>query len=128
MIKAEFEYNKGEKPSLILRISGHAGAGEIGQDIVCSACSTLAYTLAQTIIVMDSYGNLRKPPRTEIESGEGLIVAKPKAEALQETLHYFCMTYIGYMLLRENYPQYVDEVIFTGLPDEDIETKKESLT
>lgn len=127
MIKANFKYIKGDKPSLILSISGHAGAGDIGEDIVCSSASTLAYTLAQTLIVMDSYGNLRKTPRTEIESGKGLIVAKPKAEALKETLHYFCMAYIGYVLLHENYPQYVDEVIFTGLPDEDIETKKESL-
>lgn len=128
MIKVNFKYIKGSKPSLILSISGHAGAGDIGEDIVCSSASTLAYTLAQTLIVMDSCGKLRKTPRTEIESGKGFIAAKPKAEALKETLHYFCMAYIGYMLLRDNYPQYVDEVIFAGLPDEDIETKKESLT
>lgn len=124
MIKAEFEYNKGDKPSLILTISGHAGAGNIGEDIVCSSASTLAYTLAQTILVMEASGKLRKTPKTDIGSGQGKIVAKPKAEALAETLHYFCMTYIGYMLLHENYPQYVDKATFTGLPDKEI---KESL-
>lgn len=121
MIKATFEYIKGDKPSLILSISGHAGAGNVGEDIVCSSASMLAYTLAQTVHIMKSLGKLRKTPKADIESGEGLIVAKPKAEALSETLHYFCMTYIGYMLLHENYPQYVDEVTFTGFPDKEIQ-------
>ena len=121
MITANFEYIKGDKPSLILSISGHAGADDVGKDIVCASASILAYTLAQAILVMDSSGKLRKTPKTKIESGEGMIVAKPKAEAFMEALHYFCMTYIGYVLLHENYPQYVDNVTFTGLPDKEIQ-------
>ena len=46
-------------------ISGHAGCGEAGQDIVCAAVSSAAYLVANTITDV-----LRVTPRT-LEAGEG---------------------------------------------------------
>lgn len=128
MVKATFTYkNESNESILLLSVDGHAGAGNVGEDIVCSACSILSYTLAQTLLVMESEGKLRKKPRIDIKEGKAKIVAKPKTEVLPEALHYFYMTYVGFNLLHENYPRFVDFSPFTGLPDKDIETK-ESLT
>lgn len=118
MVKASFEYQDGNKPYLILSLSGHAGMGDVGEDIVCAGVSTTVYTLAQMMIFMDNAGKLRKSPRIEIEGGEGKIVAKPKEEHIAETLHYFYMAYAGLTLLHNNYPGYVGDVPFAGLsPD-----------
>ena len=125
MINANFEYSGGSKPYLILSVNGHAGAGDIGHDIVCASCSILSYTLAQAVLVMESEGKLRKTPKTDIEDGSGRIVVKPKEAYIMEALHYFYMAYVGFTLLHENYPQFVGNVPFTGLPDKD--KSKESL-
>lgn len=127
MVKATFTYKtESNKPILLLSVDGHAGAGNFGEDIVCSACSILSYTLAQTLLLMKTEGRLRKKPRVDIKEGKAKIVAEPKAEALSEILSYFYMTYVGFCLLHENYPQFVDFPPFTGFPDKDTK-EKESL-
>ena len=47
MIQAAF-YTDKSSGSISLKLSGHAGAANKGQDIICSAASMLAYTVAQT--------------------------------------------------------------------------------
>ena len=46
MLKATFEEANGK---ISLTIEGHADQAEYGKDIVCSACSILAYTVAQFV-------------------------------------------------------------------------------
>ena len=47
MIKASF--TRTEDKTFLFKIDGHAGQNDKGHDIVCSAASILAYTLAQTM-------------------------------------------------------------------------------
>ena len=47
MIRARFQTAHGQL--IGFHLSGHAGAGEYGQDIVCAAVSSAAYMTANTI-------------------------------------------------------------------------------
>ena len=106
MVKAEFFTNK-ESGSITLKLSGHAGQAEAGKDIVCSAVSILAYTVAQALQFMYEEGGLKKKPHLKLEPGDTIIVAKPKEETYAEVLHTFFVAQVGYHLLSHNYPQYV---------------------
>lgn len=113
MIHAEFT-RPGE--SLVLKVTGHAGAAEPGKDIVCAAATTLAYTVAQVLQFMYEERQLRKKPRIRMEAGDILIVVKPRDEFYAEALHTFFVAQAGYHLLSHNYPQYVRLTSF-GMAD-----------
>lgn len=106
MVKAEFFTNK-EVGSITMKLSGHAGQAEKGQDIVCAAASILAYTVAQALQFMYEQGQLQKKPHIKLTEGDTVIVAKPREEAYAEALHTFFVAQVGYHLLSHNYPQYV---------------------
>ena len=107
MVKAEFFTNK-ESGSITMKLTGHAGQAEVGKDIVCSAASILAYTVAQALQFMYEEGGLKKKPHIKLEPGDTIIVAKPKEETYAEALHTFFVAQVGYHLLAHNYPQYVE--------------------
>ena len=115
MIRAAF-YTDKSSGSITLKLTGHAGAAEKGQDIICASASILAYTVAQTMEYMHAEGGLRKKPRIEFSDGNATIVAKPKEDSYAEALHTFFVAQVGYSLLAHNYPQYVELKPF-GLAD-----------
>lgn len=110
MIKASFEKEEGQYLSLL--IEGHAGQAEKGKDIVCSAASILAYTLGQTLTQMDKQGWLKKKPHINLKEGMGLITCIPNEGYFDECLMAFFFAEVGYSLLANNYPQYVDVKVF----------------
>lgn len=110
MIRAAFEKEDFEYISLL--VEGHAGQAEKGQDIVCSAASILAYTVGQTLTQMHKQGWLKKKPHINLREGKGLITCVPKREYFDECLMVFFVAEVGYSLLRNNYPQYVDVKTF----------------
>lgn len=107
MVKAEFFTNK-ESGSIALKLTGHAGQAKKGEDIVCSAASILAYTVAQTLQFQYEEGGLKKKPHLKLEPGDTVIIAKPKPEHYEEALHTFFVAQVGYSLLAKTYPQYVE--------------------
>ena len=106
MVNAEFFTNK-ESGSITMKLTGHAGQAESGKDIVCSAASILAYTVAQALQFMYEQGDLQKKPHIKLDKGDTIIVVKPKPETYAEALHTFFVAQVGYHLLAHNYPQYV---------------------
>jgi uncharacterized protein YsxB (DUF464 family) len=104
MVKATFTED-GE--ILSLRVEGHAGYAEIGKDIVCSSASILAYTVAKIVNDALSKGWLKTPPIIEIDRGDMLIVCEPIEEKHSEIRHTYMVAREGYLLLEQNYPQYV---------------------
>ena len=110
MITATFEKEDGEFISMC--VEGHAGQAEKGKDIVCSAASVLAYTVAQTLTQMDKQGWLKKKPHINLEGGRGLITCIPKEEYFDECLMVFFVAEVGYNLLAKNYPQFVGVEMF----------------
>lgn len=105
MIKVSLEKDGTE---LTLRIKGHAGQAEIGHDIVCSACSILAYTVAQLVKNADDVGDLKCPPEIKLDSGDAVISCMPTENTYCTILGIYMFAEVGYKLLAHNFPQYVD--------------------
>lgn len=109
MIKATFAH---EDEVIVLKVEGHAGQAEKGRDLVCASASILAYTVAQYVEYVDKAGGIKAEPRIEIEDGHMLIVANPTEEYLAEVLNAFFVAEVGFNLLAQNYPQYVELKLF----------------
>ena len=112
MIKATFKRDK-DTHEIILKVEGHAGQAEHGHDIVCSAASILTYTVAQYLHYINERGGLQKKPHIITEDGNALIVAKPTEDYEGEVLNAFFVAEIGFSLLAQNYPQYVEINMFS---------------
>ena len=95
--------------TLILKLSGHAGAAEAGHDIICASATILAYTVAQEAKNMEKRHQLSKPPFIKMEEGDIEITVHPKNDAAHaDALHTFYVAEVGYSLLAYNYPQFVE--------------------
>jgi uncharacterized protein YsxB (DUF464 family) len=109
VIKATFTRGNEE---IVLNVEGHAGQDVKGHDIVCSAASILVYTIAQYLQYVEKQGGLQKKPRIEIKDGDALIIANPTEEYKGEVLNAFFVAEVGFHLLSQNYPQYVELKMF----------------
>lgn len=93
--------------SLTLCVTGHAGFGPKGADIVCAAASILTYTAAKLARDMERRGQLREKPLIRLKPGEAEVRftpredSRPRAEVGLET------TLLGFRLLEEQYPRYI---------------------
>ena len=92
---------------LSFTVTGHAEYAESGKDIVCSAVSILAYTLAEYLLQKSEEGIIPEPD-IEIQDGEISI----KCEARNEEEYKFIkdkfeIVESGYNLLHETYPKHV---------------------
>ena len=106
MIKASF--TRTEDKTFLLEIEGHAGQDDSGHDIVCSAASILAYTLAQTMRYIEEQEGFEVNPVIHLSEGKATILVRPKKEYEGEVLQTFFTIEVGYSLLAQNYPQYVE--------------------
>lgn len=105
MLKARFQTD--DRTQVSLRMEGHAGAGEPGHDLVCAAASILTYTAAQIAIQMHHDGKLTGEPVIRLESGDSLIVIRPKDEFYDEALYALYSAGVGMILLQHRYPEHV---------------------
>ena len=82
-----------------IKLKGHAGAGEIGKDIVCAAVSalfrTLAYSLNQSGLLYECSDNL--------DPDEGITISTTNSRAFP----VFDYTINGLKMLSEEAPEYV---------------------
>ena len=94
------------KPNTLeLEIKGHAEHGKKGKDIVCSAISTLFYTLGESL--MQSCSMLYEEPIIKDADGEGYIVCHPKEEYEGNIARTYWTILIGMQMVAENYPKNV---------------------
>lgn len=112
MIKVKL--NDTNPGSLSLSIRGHAGAAEVGQDIVCASASILAYTVAQMVKDYSNADMLEEKPTITLRKGRTDVTCMPKKEYYDEVKHTFCVAQTGLFLLAHNYPQYVDIITMFG--------------
>lgn len=87
-----------------LSIEGHAGSGEYGHDLVCSAASILAYTLANAVLNMSSCGQVRDP-KTELEAGKGLVSCRTIHKYEAPVTLIFDTICAGFELLSVQHPE-----------------------
>jgi len=83
----------------VMEIRGHAGYAEHGRDIVCAAVSAIAYALVGHL---RNHTVLLEEPC--IEPGELVIHARANGQ----TEPAFEMAFTGFMMISEQYPQFVD--------------------
>lgn len=98
--------------NLELEITGHAGADVKGKDIVCSACSMLFYTLAESLNRSDEM--LKKHPIIKMDDGNGYIKCRPKKEYQGNITLIYWTILNGIELLAEEYSQYITFKVIGG--------------
>lgn len=87
-----------------LTLTGHAGSGEYGHDLVCAAVSALAYTLGVAVINAETAGQLREKT-VKLESGDVEIACKPINRWKSVTTVIFDSVCAGFDLLAQQYPE-----------------------
>jgi uncharacterized protein YsxB (DUF464 family) len=107
MVSINIISDKGSR-CLELKVKGHAGMAEAGQDLVCSAVSILTYTVAQTVNSMGEKHLLAEGPRITLRSGDAEISCKCRAHTFNEAESAFRFAKTGYTLLMHSYPQFVE--------------------
>ena len=100
MIQITFKPNTME-----LNVQGHAGHGKKGKDIVCSAISTLFYTLGENLL--QSLEMIDGTPIVKDEEGYGLICCTPKPEYEGNIALVYRTVLIGMEMIAEQYPKNV---------------------
>lgn len=88
-----------------VKIVGHAESGNKGEDIVCSAVSTLFYTLGQTLY--ESKEMLKEEFIFEDEDGKGYLKCLPKKEYEGNIARSYYTILQGFALVAGNYPENV---------------------
>ena len=91
--------------TLELEIKGHANQDEKGKDIVCSAISTLFYTLGQSIIESESM--LSRKPVFKDKDGNGYLKCKPKKEYEGNIARSYWTILVGFELVAKEYKDFV---------------------
>lgn len=89
-----------------LTIKGHAGQNKKGEDIVCSAVSSLFYTLGQALILSEDM--LEEKPIFKDEDGDGYLACKPKEEYKGNIVRSYWTILVGLQLVAENYKKHVN--------------------
>ena len=100
MIKITFTPN-----TFTLDITGHAEHGKKGEDIVCSAISTLFYTLAQSLY---ESAHMLEDISFSDKDGNGHLTCKPKAEYEANVSLIYWTILNGFNLVAENYKKNVN--------------------
>jgi len=95
-----------------MRVSGHAGHGPKGTDVICAGASMLAYTAAQCLDLMAREGKLEGDPVLSIRDGRMSVSVVPKARHFNEALHVLWVAEVGFTLLTRNYPEFVKVHVF----------------
>ena len=86
-----------------LTIEGHARSGEMGHDLVCSAASILAYTLAANVASMEEAG-LLVDMSINMTPGDAEIMCNPNSSFKSTTTLTFDSICAGFNLLAHDYP------------------------
>ena len=93
--------------TVCMQMQGHAKTAPKGEDLVCAAATTLAYTLAQAVQFLYEQDRLLEKPKIQIEDGYAFVSASPNGDSLAETLMVFWVSQVGAYVLEHNYPQAV---------------------
>lgn len=90
-----------------LSVEGHSGYAEPGKDIICSAASILAYTLAQNLMFAEDDGIVQEL-QANLEQGNAEISCRPAAGQEEEIRCIFSVVRTGFLLLSTNYPKFIN--------------------
>ena len=108
MIEARFTKDASGWSEML--ITGHAGSGEYGFDVICASVSMLAFNFVNSVEEMTGH----EPALELVDDGGYLKVSKPSGfteqqEQVWQTL--FQSIVIGFENLAENSPEYVRQPV-----------------
>ena len=112
MITALFKELKHTK-SISLKVKGHAESAPEGKDLICAASSAYGFQAIQTVENMFFSDWLVKKPKIWINKGDISIVFRPKEEYYTVCLNMLQVVAVGYQILEEKYPDFVQLTAFT---------------
>lgn len=104
MINVRFYVNKGK---LCMKAEGHAASAPAGEDIVCAGVSALSVALADTLMLMDTHGQMEAPPQIRMDNGNATIKVRPEKKALGAVLIVFTVIQSGMIAIMRGYPEYI---------------------
>lgn len=106
MIFVEFVESHGV---LCLSIEGHAETAPKGEDLICAAASTLAYTAAYSMEQLSKEGKFKDNGEffAQLEPGDCLLVCTPKPEYLAVARLMLMTVLYGFYVLKEAFPEVV---------------------
>jgi uncharacterized protein YsxB (DUF464 family) len=99
---------KRENNNFTVILHGHAQQGEVGQDLVCCAMSTLMYTLAQNLLNHREW--FIDKPTIKLDSGDAYISFLPNPKNVKTANVLFETILSGFKLVSANYPEAVQIV------------------
>lgn len=91
-----------------VRISGHALAGQKGEDLVCAGVSTLGFALWNAAMDRDEYHAECKMDR---DSAALEVECRPEEDAEAECAEMFRTIMQGFALLRQGRPENIEILI-----------------
>lgn len=91
------------KDAFIMTCRGHAGAGDLGNDLICCAVSTLAETLAAAL----AEKSIHRAIEFDEDSGLIFVQAFPEKGKAQETENIFDTVAAGLAGIARENPEYV---------------------
>lgn len=83
---------------VIIEVDGHAGADDIGKDVVCAAVSTICLTLTRAMNQIHASGF-----EATLSNGHAYI----KCKRVKANAPYVHMALSGFVMLAGMYPQYI---------------------
>ena len=94
---------------LCLSIEGHAETAPKGEDLICAAASTLAYTAAYSMEKLSEEGKFKDNGEflAQLEPGDCLLVCTPKPEYLAVARLMLMTVLYGFYVLKEAFPEVV---------------------
>lgn len=96
-----------------LVMEGHAGAGAVGEDLVCAAASMIAYTLAANVDRLVECGQAREPV-ISIKEGDTVITCNAVRRYRDVVTLVFDSVLMGLGLLAAKHPQNISFEIRQG--------------
>lgn len=88
-------------------VTGHSGAAQKGQDILCAAVSVLTQTLGVAVLSLIASGKIEESGTVALKDGFALINARAKKANVNEVGALFGFAATGYKLLGEHYPEHI---------------------
>lgn len=112
MITATFKELKNTK-SISLKVKGHAMSAPEGHDLICAASSAYGFQAIQMVENMYHSEWLTRKPKMWINHGDIHITLRPKEEYYTIVFNMMQVIAIGYQILEDKYPEYVQLTVFS---------------
>lgn len=93
-----------------LTVKGHAQSNEPGRDLICSACSILALTMAANVGHMHESGCVTGAVTT-LEEGNAEISCTPKDKYKASVKQTFVSVCVGFEILASKFPDYISYAV-----------------